>query len=148
MAIETELERFLTAQEKGYARVQEELRTGCKQGHWMWFVFPQLRGLGRSAMAHFYALDSLVEARDYLAHPLLGRRLCDSTALANHHADKPIEQLFAPPDNMKFHSCMTLFKHAAASSGDMAAFQVFQNALDAFFAGREDGLTLELLGRG
>jgi uncharacterized protein (DUF1810 family) len=134
-----DLQRFVAAQEPVYARVVEELRDGRKRSHWMWFVFPQIAGLGSSRMAQRYAVRSLDEARAYLAHPLLGPRLQECTRLVNAVEGRDIHAILGSPDDMKFHSCMTLF---AAASPDNA---VFRAALDKYFAGTSDANTLERL---
>ena len=149
------LTRFVTAQQGVYARVLAELSAGYKQSHWMWFVFPQLEGLGSSPTARHYAIGSLAEARAYLAHPLLGARLSECTALVNGLEGKTAEAVFGYPDHLKFRSCMTLFAHAAGeSAGDRdsptadqatAAERPFTTALRRYFAGEEDLLTRDLL---
>ena len=106
------LARFVAAQAEVYARVRAELGAGEKRSHWMWFIFPQLAGLGRSATARLYAISSLAEARAYLAHPLLGARLRECTRLVNEVTGRSAAQIFGFPDELKFHSCMTLFAHA------------------------------------
>ena len=130
---------FLQAQSPVYEQVTVELKQGQKQSHWMWFVFPQLAGLGRSEMARRFALHSLTEAREYLDHPLLGSRLRHSTGLVLNINDRLISQIFAFPDDLKFHSSMTLF--ALASPQD----SVFTAALNKFFGGQRDAKTEELL---
>jgi uncharacterized protein (DUF1810 family) len=138
-----DFERFTQAQERVYAQVLAELAAGRKQSHWMWFIFPQLRGLGSSATAQHFAIDSLDEARAYLAHPLLGTRLRECTQLTSAIHGRGIEQIFGYPDDLKFRSCMTLFRHAApAGSADA---QLFAAALEKFFQGAEDSLTREFL---
>src|SRR5580692_6153851 len=104
-----DLERFVTAQAPVIDRVRAELRAGSKRSHWMWFVFPQIAGLGSSAMAQRYAIASLDEAGAYLAHPVLGPRLRDCTALALDVAGRTAHQIFGNPDDLKFHSSLTLF---------------------------------------
>jgi uncharacterized protein (DUF1810 family) len=136
-----DLERFVLAQQGVYARVRAELAAGCKRTHWMWFIFPQLKGLGASPMARRYALDSLAEARDYLAHPVLGARLIECTQLVNAAAAARIDGIFGYPDDLKFRSCMTLFAHA----GPGAPASPFHAALERYFAGVEDPRTRELL---
>ena len=136
-----DLDRFLTAQEPVYARVKEELRHGRKRSHWMWFVFPQIAGLGSSDMAQRYAIGSLDEAREYLAHPVLGLRLREVTALVMAIKDKTIHEIFGAPDDLKFHSCMTLFH--AADPGE----KLFKAALEKYFGGRPDPLTLEKIAK-
>lgn len=133
------LERFVEAQDPAYATVLDELRRGRKVSHWMWFVFPQLRGLGQSSMAQAYAIDSLAEARAYLAHPTLGPRLraCAELVLA---ADAPsAEAIFGSVDARKLRSSMTLFARAEPTAA------VFQDVLDRYFAGQPDPLTEALL---
>ncbi len=132
-----DLDRFVTAQTPVIAQVKRELAAGAKRTHWMWFVFPQLRGLGRSATAQHYALDGVAEARAYLAHPVLGPRLVECTALVNQVKGKTALQIFGSPDDMKFRSCATLF----------AALQPapFEDALRIFYRGEPDPLTRELL---
>ena len=135
-----QLDRFLTAQARDYARVIDELRRGRKESHWMWYIFPQLAGLGTSAMAQLYAIASASEARAYLAHPLLGPRLRECAEAVLAHPDRTAEQIFGGIDARKFRSSMTLFE---AVAGDAAPFA---RALDLFFAGRRDGITLGMLG--
>ncbi len=133
------LERFVAAQEPVYENAVAELRAGRKTTHWMWFVFPQLAGLGSSAMAHHYGIASLAEAAAYLEHPVLGARLRECTRLVNRIEGCGIERIFGYPDNLKFHSCMTLFAHASAENA------VFREALAKYFEGREDPLTVARL---
>ena len=133
------LDRFVTAQASCYDRVLAELRRGHKSSHWMWFIFPQIAGLGRSPTAQFYALASLDEARAYLDHPVLGPRLVECTAAATAVPDGSAYDIFGGVDEMKFRSSMTLF--VVASSGEPA----FPAALDRFFQGKWDPLTLEKL---
>lgn len=134
-----DLQRFVDAQDAVYADVCAELRAGRKRTHWMWFVFPQLAGLGHSSMAQRYAIASRAEAEAYLRHPVLGARLRECTRLVNAAAGRTIEQIFGAPDDLKFHSSMTLF--AAATDGE----DVFDEALRKFFKGRPDAYTLEKL---
>jgi uncharacterized protein (DUF1810 family) len=122
------LQRFVEAQEAVYARVVEELRTGRKRTHWMWFIFPQLRGLGASPISVRYAISSLEEAQAYLQHPILGARLLECTALVNSIEGRSIDDIFGYPDNLKFHSCMTLFARAAPDN------PAFQRALQRYVA--------------
>ncbi|MDX7950604.1 DUF1810 domain-containing protein [Lichenihabitans sp. Uapishka_5] len=133
------LERFVAAQALVIDEVLDELRRGRKASHWMWFVFPQIAGLGHSAMAQRYAIASAAEARAYLAHPVLGRRLFDATALVNGHAGRSASAIFGAPDDIKFRSSMTLF---AAVAPDRAPFQ---RALRTFFDARPDPQTLARL---
>jgi uncharacterized protein (DUF1810 family) len=134
------LARFVDAQDRVIDQVRAELRSGRKQTHWMWFVFPQIAGLGRSAMAERYALASLDEARAYMAHPVLGARLRECTQLVFATSACSPFDVFGTPDDLKFNSCMTLFKHAAPHE------PLFRRALDRFFEGREDPATLRKLG--
>jgi uncharacterized protein (DUF1810 family) len=134
-----DLVRFVSAQADVIARVRAELQRGRKQSHWMWFVFPQLAGLGFSPMAHRYAIASLAEARAYLAHPLLGARLRECTELVLAIHGKTAHDIFASPDDLKFRSCLTLFAEAAPNE------IVFNIALAKYFAGAKDSRTLSLL---
>jgi len=134
-----DLERFIDAQAPVIGRVRDELRAGTKRMHWMWFVFPQIAGLGHSAMAQHYAIASLDEAKAYAAHPVLGARLRDCTALVLAVEDKTAHAIFATPDDLKFHSCMTLFARAAPDE------PLFRRALERFFSGREDAHTVARL---
>jgi uncharacterized protein (DUF1810 family) len=139
-----DLARFATAQDRGatYAAALAELRAGRKQSHWMWFVFPQVRGLGRSTAAQYYGISGLAEARAYLAHPVLGPRLVEcSRALTDLPSSDPAEVL-GQTDAMKLRSSMTLFAHA---SNDPETKQVFGDVLRQYFDGAEDGATLERL---
>jgi uncharacterized protein (DUF1810 family) len=135
-----DLERFVTAQQPLYAQVCAELAAGHKSTHWMWWVFPQLRGLGSSPTAQHFGIGSLAEARAYLAHPLLGARLRECTQLVNGIAGSSAQAIFGYPDYLKFRSCMTLF--AAAAGRDETAFVT---ALQKYFAGEADPLTRKLL---
>ncbi len=132
-------QRFVDAQRDLYPTVLRELRAGRKESHYMWFVFPQYRGLGTSPMAQRYAIGSIAEASAYLAHPLLGPRLIECTSLVNALAPTRIGDIFGYPDDLKFHSCMTLFNHVAP--GEIA----FKDALRHYFGGRLDGETQRLL---
>jgi len=136
------LERFIAAQAGVYAEVVRDLLSGSKRGHWMWFIFPQLRGLGRTSTAEFYGIASSLEARDYLAHPLLGGRLLECTALVNRIQNKPLDEIFPFPDNLKFRSSMTLF--GCVAKGDKAS--AFNNALARFCGGVPDPETVRRLG--
>jgi uncharacterized protein (DUF1810 family) len=135
-----DLERFVAAQTPVFPAVLSELKAGHKQSHWMWFVFPQLRGLGHSSMAMFYGIASMSEARAYLAHALLGPRLelCTQTVLG--HPEKSLHQIFGSPDDLKFQSSMTLFALAAADPKSL-----FYQALDQYCGGVLDPQTLKLL---
>lgn len=134
-----DLDRFIAAQEPVFDQVRAELAAGRKRSHWMWFIFPQLRGLGQSAIAQHYGLASLAEARAYLAHPVLGPRLRACTALVNAVQGRSAEEILGGVDALKFRSCVTLF--AAAEPGE----GVFRTALDRYYGGAEDPRTLALL---
>ncbi len=133
------LRRFVDVQDRWYECACRELSAGYKQSHWMWFIFPQLKGLGHSAMANHYGLSSLAEAQAYLAHAALGSRLRRITEIVVQVRGRSVEQIFGYPDDLKFRSCMTLFANAAGGSN------VFQEALQKFFDGKPDQLTLDLL---
>ncbi len=137
------LDRFVAAQAQtqAYARALAELQAGRKQGHWIWFVFPQIAGLGRSETARFYAIRDLAEAQDYLAHPLLGARLDESGKALLPHAGTPIAAILGEIDAVKLRSSMTLFE--AAGGGP-----IFGEVLDAFHEGQRDPATLARLGDG
>ncbi len=134
-----DLDRFVAAQDPLIDQVRDELRRGAKRSHWMWFVFPQLRGLGHSPMAQRYALASRDEASRYLDHPILGPRLLDCTTLVLAVPDRSANRIFGSPDDLKFCSSLTLFAEAAPDR------RVFRDAIDRFFAGRPDQRTLDLL---
>lgn len=134
------LERFVAAQDPVYADVVAELRAGRKASHWMWFVFPQMAGLGHSAMAQRYAILSLDEARAYFKHPILGARLLECIALVNVVERRSAEQIFGSIDAQKLQSCLTLFE--LASDGNPAIVA----ALEKYYDGRRDATTLQLLG--
>jgi uncharacterized protein (DUF1810 family) len=145
MAFESDpfdLQRFLDAQAPVYAQVLRELRAGHKQSHWIWFIFPQLAGLGSSAMARRYAIASLAEARAYMGHPVLRERLIECVGLVNAVAGRSITEILGPPDDMKFRSSMTLFREAEPDA------TIFQEALDKYFAGAGDPMTLAKLSPG
>ena len=140
MNADFDLERFVRAQDGVIDTALAELRAGQKQSHWMWFVFPQIAGLGHSEMARRYAIASADEAAAYAAHPLLGARLRDCARAVLDHADLAIGDIFGHPDDLKFHSSMTLFADVAPDEA------VFQSCLDTFFDGRADQATLARLG--
>jgi uncharacterized protein (DUF1810 family) len=135
-----DLQRFVAAQADIYAEALDELRRGSKEGHWMWFVFPQIDGLGRSEMAKFFALKSRAEAQAYLRHEILGPRLEECAAALLSVEGKSAGEIFGSPDDLKLHSSMTLF--AAVVVVD----SVFQAVLAKFFQAAPDERTLELLG--
>ena len=134
------LERFISAQAPVMATVEAELRAGRKRTHWMWFVFPQLRSLGRSETARFYGLADRTEAAAFLGHPVLGPRLRHCTALATAIPGHDAHAIFGSPDDLKFRSCATLFAQLDPAPS------VFKAALDRFFDGVPDPHTLTLLG--
>ena len=136
------LQRFVDAQDRVYDTVLAELRNGAKRSHWIWFVFPQLRGLGRSATAQHYGISSLEEARAYLAHPVLGPRLRDCTRLVAATDGRSVDEIFGWPDNLKVRSSMTLFSHATDDNAE------FRAVLDKFYAGEDDPATIERLRAG
>jgi uncharacterized protein (DUF1810 family) len=140
-----DIQRFVEAQDPVYERVMSELRNGAKRSHWMWFVFPQLRGLGRSEMAWRFGIRDMAEARAYLAHPLLGERLRSATEAMLTHAGREARAILGQPDDAKFRSCLTLFIEAAEREEDKV---LLTKALDTFFGGRGDRRTLDMLGRG
>ena len=135
------LDRFVRAQEGDYARALDEIRSGHKRSHWMWYIFPQLRGLGFSSTAQYYGLRDLQEARDYMAHPLLGARLTEISEALLALETNNASAVMGYPDDLKLRSCMTLFELAAPDR------PVFAQVLEKFYAGRRDGRTLELLGK-
>ncbi len=140
--MDADLIRFLDAQDQVYAQVIEELTNGRKQTHWMWFIFPQLTGLGRSAVAQHYAISDLDQARRYLADSILGPRLRQVVRLMIDHKAKSALEILGSPDDLKFRSCVTLFREAASEHSDRV---LFAEALDQFYHGQADSRTLELL---
>jgi uncharacterized protein (DUF1810 family) len=133
------LQRFLDAQHSIYGQVRDELQGGRKESYWMWFIFPQINGLGTSPTAQKYAITGIDEAKAYLDHPLLGFRLRECTQLVNGVAGRSIEDIFGYPDHLKFHSSMTLFAKASAAD------KMFTAALAKYFRGKLDHKTLEQL---
>ena len=134
-----DLQRFVHAQNPVFDRVCEELRAGRKQTHWMWFIFPQLAGLGSSAMATRYAISGKPEAQAYLAHDILGPRLRQCTQLVNEVVGRSVHEIFGYPDDLKFHSSMTLFATVTSES------QIFRDALRQYFSGELDPQTIARL---
>ena len=134
------LERFVAAQEHSYETALSEIKRGKKTSHWMWYIFPQIRGLGMSSMAYTYGISGLDEAREYLAHPILSKRLTEITEALLVHKDKSAYSIFGDIDEMKLRSSMTLF-FLASEEGS-----VFERVLDTFFDGEKDYATLRLLG--
>lgn len=140
MADSFNLQRFVEAQESVIDGVYAELRSGRKRGHWMWFIFPQLRGLGRTSTSQTYGVSSLDEAVAYLRHSVLGQRLIECTKLVIAVDGRSAEEIFGDIDAMKFRSCMTLFAKAAPEN------PIFVEALKKYYRGEFDALTLSLLG--
>jgi uncharacterized protein (DUF1810 family) len=134
-----DLKRFVDAQNPVFEQVLVELQRGGKEGHWMWFIFPQIKGLGYSWMAHKFGIASRAEAEAYLAHPILGPRLIECTRLVNLVEGRSIEEIFGDVDTLKFRSSMTLFAQVARDN------RVFADALHKYFAGQPDLLTIEHL---
>jgi len=139
---EADLIRFVNAQAEVYSQVIEELTGGCKRTHWMWFIFPQLAGLGHSTMAQRYAIHDLDQAKRYLADPILGSRLRHDVRLMMRHKGKSALDILGSPDDRKFRSCLTLFGQAASDNSDR---MLFTEALDQFYGGEPDPRTLDLL---
>jgi len=135
------LRRFVEAQERDYPSVLQELAAGQKRSHWIWYIFPQIEGLGGSPMSKKYAISSREEAGAYSEHPILGRRLRECTQLVLNVEGRGAEQIFPYPDHLKFRSCMTLFERSAADPG------IFRRALLKYFAGNGDQSTLDILER-
>ncbi|MGB2629012.1 MAG: DUF1810 domain-containing protein [Candidatus Acidiferrum sp.] len=135
------LGRFLDAQNSCYQEVCKELRKGYKSSHWMWFIFPQWKGLGQSSIASRYAIASIHETKAFLAHPILGARLIECTQLVNDVEGRTVEQIFGYPDDLKFRSSMTLFANVETGN------RIFLTALAKYFGGEPDPRTIELLQR-
>jgi uncharacterized protein (DUF1810 family) len=133
------LRRFVDAQDGVFEQARTQLQNGRKTSHWMWFIFPQIAGLGRSHTASLFAISSRAEAQAYLDHPVLGPRLTECTRLVNRLTGRSLEQIFGYPDNLKFSSSMTLFAQVAGNS------PVFVEALQKYCGGEPDQLTLRLL---
>ena len=139
---DADLVRFVNAQSDVYNEVTGELTKGRKWTHWMWFVFPQLAGLGQSSTARRYAVRDLDQARRYLAHPLLGSRLRHDVRLVMSHEGKSALDILGSPDDLKFRSCLTLFAQAASDDSDRV---LFKRALNQFYGGKADPRTMDLL---
>lgn len=133
------LNRFLDAQERDYARALSEIRAGRKRSHWMWYIFPQLAGLGHSSTAQFYAIKDAAEAEAFLAHPILGSRLREITEALLAVEDKTAEEIFGFPDVLKLRSCATLFAHISEPGS------VFERVLEKYYHSQPDEATLRLL---
>ena len=135
------LDKFVSAQSRDYATALAEIRNGRKRSHWIWYIFPQIQGLGMSPTAQYYGIRDLEEAMDYMAHPLLGARLVEiSNALLALDTSNP-SAVMGYPDDLKLCSCMTLFELAAPEE------KVFTKVLEKFYNGRRDSLTLRILGK-
>jgi len=133
------LNRFVDAQNSVYDDVRSELRAGQKTGHWMWFIFPQIQGLGKSETARHFAISSLAEAQAYLAHPILGPRLRQCASLVASIEDSSAEDVFGGIDSLKLRSSMTLFAQATPDN------KIFLDILEKYFGGESDKMTLQLL---
>ncbi|MFT3727738.1 MAG: DUF1810 domain-containing protein [Terricaulis sp.] len=132
-------EYFVTAQDQVYERVRAELRAGRKQSHWMWFIFPQLSGLGHSDMAARFAIAGVEEAREYAKHQIVGPRLRECVTFTNAHKNRRAHLIFGSPDDLKFRSCLTLFWLASEAP-------LFREGLDQFYDGELDPMTVQLIG--
>lgn len=141
MATTESLERFVTAQENTYSTALCEIQAGRKQSHWMWFIFPQVRGLGMSGMSRKYGIENLQEAAAYLAHPVLGKRLIEITGAVLSNRGNDAHAIFGSPDDMKLRSCCTLFSMVPGAP------PIFDQLIDRFFNGKKDERTLSILGR-
>lgn len=130
------LDRFLEAQERMYPIALKEIKNGEKESHWMWYIFPQLRGLGESEMSYFYGINGIEEAKAYLAHPILSARLIEISTALLEHKDKPIEDIMGYIDDMKLKSSMTLFALVSEENS------IFHQVLNVFFDGEMDQHTL------
>ena len=139
MSDKFDLHRFIEAQDPVYAQVRAELAAGRKRTHWMWFIFPQIAGLGQSVMARTFAIASIEEGRAYFDHPILGARLQECTQLVLNHVGRSAHDIFGSPDDMKLRSCMTLFQRVAPQAS------IFHQTLDTFYDGRADDNTLAKL---
>lgn len=135
------LTRFLDAQEEAYPRALAEIRAGRKASHWMWFIFPQLKGLGRTDIARYYGIENLQEATEYLNHPVLGERLVEISKALLQQPGRAANAIFGNPDDRKLRSCMTLFSKVKGAD------PVFLEVLEAFYNGEEDILTRDLMRR-
>ncbi|SFA41569.1 Uncharacterized protein, DUF1810 family [Pedobacter suwonensis] len=136
---DSELEKFTIAQERDYATALNEIKSGRKQSHWMWYIFPQIQGLGFSSTAKYYAIRDLQQAADYLAHPVLGPRLTAISKKLLTHTELSAKEIFGSPDDLKLRSCMSLFAFIKNAP------PVFQQVLDQFFEGESDSKTQQIL---
>jgi uncharacterized protein (DUF1810 family) len=133
------LSRFLSAQQNIYPKVIIELRNGKKTSHWMWFIFPQIEGLGQSSTAKYYSIKSIDETKQYLAHPILGKRLLECSSILLNINGKTVEEILGYPDNLKLKSCITLFKFVYPEN------KIFTDVLNKYFADEEDYRTISIL---
>jgi uncharacterized protein (DUF1810 family) len=140
MLMNSSLDRYLTAQDATYATALAEIRSGKKRSHWMWYIFPQYKGLGNSNFSRLYAIQDMDEARAFLEHPILGFRLKEITTALLELANPDAYEVFGSPDDMKLKSCMTLFSAVNESSDN-----IFQMVLDMYFVGEQDHATLRLI---
>ncbi len=138
MEKEVSLQRFIDAQQTSYTTALQEIRKGKKASHWMWYIFPQMKGLGRSSTAQYYGIENMEEAKAYYDHPVLGQRLIEITTALLLHRNKQVQDIFSYPDDVKLHSSLTLFLKATGE-------EIFGRALTVFFDGKEDTHTLALL---
>lgn len=139
MHTDNSLNRFISAQQPIYSQVLKELRHAQKTTHWMWFIFPQIEGLGYSSTAKYYSIKSIEEAKEYVAHPVLGKRLLECSNILLNIKGKSADEIFGYPDNMKLRSSMTLFNFVAPEH------KVFADVLEKYFAGEPDEKTLSIL---
>jgi uncharacterized protein (DUF1810 family) len=139
MSSDNALDRFVDAQQPIYSQVLQELRNGKKTTHWMWFIFPQIEGLGNSSTAIYYSIKSIKEAKNYLAHPILGKRLLECANILLNIENKSADEIFGYPDNMKLRSSITLFNFVAPEQN------VFADVLQEYFAGELDERTISIL---
>lgn len=135
----SDLSRFLKAQEYSYDQALREIRAGRKRSHWMWYIFPQIQGLGFSSTAQYYAIQDLSEAKDYLAHPILGARLKEISEALLELDGLSAHQIFGYPDDLKLCSCMTLFRMADLDC------DIFEKVLEKYYDGEPDNLTVRIL---
>ncbi|MBK5208294.1 MAG: DUF1810 domain-containing protein [Flavobacteriaceae bacterium] len=140
MTVDYDLSRFVKAQEQAYENALMEIKAGKKSSHWMWYIFPQLKGLGKSSTSLFYGLADKEEALEYLNHPVLGQRLLEITEALLNVKNKTAFEIFGTPDYLKLKSCMTLFKLATPEES------IFQEVIDTYYMGYEDALTRIKLG--
>ncbi|MBC7388857.1 MAG: DUF1810 domain-containing protein [Opitutaceae bacterium] len=136
--MDTKLDRFISAQKRTYLIAKSEIKNGKKQSHWMWFVFPQIKGLGYSETSKFYGIENVHEAKDYLEHPILGSRLIDICNELLLLKNKTANQVFGSPDDLKLKSSMTLFDFIQTE-------KVFKNVLEKYFNGERDQMTLNII---